>query len=139
MLLDFPIQQALRHGTHDGIDVLAVLEEQDARDRTDIEPHSRLLVRIDVDLNNLDLALELITGQSGSTRETNPEQGVELVFIGDGPGKLELLEPTAPDTPVGRFLAKRGPGLHHIAYRVADLKSALKKLRDAGVKLIDEE
>jgi methylmalonyl-CoA/ethylmalonyl-CoA epimerase len=83
--------------------------------------------------------LELITGQTGSTRETNLEQGVELVFLGTGVGKVELLEPTDVDTPVGRFLAKRGPGLHHVAYRVNDLPAALKRLKANGVRLIDEE
>jgi methylmalonyl-CoA epimerase len=83
--------------------------------------------------------LELITGQTGSMRETNLDQGVELVFLGTGGGKVELLEPTDADTPVGRFLAKRGPGLHHIAYRVADLPGALRQLKARGVRLIDEE
>jgi methylmalonyl-CoA/ethylmalonyl-CoA epimerase len=83
--------------------------------------------------------LELITGQTGSMRETNLDQGVELVFVGTGQGRVELLEPTDTDTPVGRFLAKRGPGLHHIAYRVSDLPSVLRQLKASGVRLIDEE
>lgn len=82
--------------------------------------------------------LELITGQTGSMRETNLDQGVELVFLGTGAGKVELLEPTDIDTPVGRFLAKRGPGLHHIAYRVSDLPSVLGQLKSSGVRLIDD-
>jgi methylmalonyl-CoA epimerase len=51
---------------------------------------------------------------------------------------IELLQPTAPDTPVGRFLAKRGPGIHHICYRVPDLDAALRACRAAGYRLIDE-
>ena len=68
-----------------------------------------------------------------------PEQGVHAVAlrVGDGP-LIELLAPTGEDTPVGRFLAKRGPGLHHVAYQVADIEATLATLRAAGVRLIDE-
>jgi methylmalonyl-CoA/ethylmalonyl-CoA epimerase len=84
-------------------------------------------------------ALESVTGAEGSPREQVPSQGVEVCFVGTGPGRLELLQPLGPETPVGRFLAKRGPGLHHIAYRVTDIAAALRRLEAAGLELIDRE
>ncbi|HEX7118942.1 MAG TPA: methylmalonyl-CoA epimerase [Longimicrobiales bacterium] len=81
---------------------------------------------------------ELVTGAEGSPRERVESQGVDVVFVGAGTGRLELLEPAAPDSPVARFLEKRGPGLHHLAYRVPDLEAALARLAAAGVQLIDE-
>jgi methylmalonyl-CoA/ethylmalonyl-CoA epimerase len=71
-------------------------------------------------------------------RETVEAQGVEAVLLDVGENHVELLRPLHDDTPVGRFLAKRGPGLHHVAYQVADIDSALQALRAAGVRLIDE-
>jgi methylmalonyl-CoA epimerase len=71
-------------------------------------------------------------------RETVEEQGVEAVLLDVGENHVELLRPLSEDTPVGRFLAKRGPGLHHVAYQVTDIEAALRSLKDAGVRLIDE-
>ena len=71
-------------------------------------------------------------------RETVTEQGVEAVLLDVGENHVELLRPLAEDTPVGKFLAKRGPGLHHVAYQVTDIEAALQSLRDAGVRLLDE-
>jgi len=65
------------------------------------------------------------------------EQGVEAASLLVGAGRVELLWPTAPDTPVGRFLARRGPGLHHVAYEVGDVAAALRELRDVGAELLD--
>ncbi len=70
-------------------------------------------------------------------RETVIEQGVEAVLLDVGESHVELLRPLADDSPVGRFLAKRGPGLHHVAYRVDDIEAALDRLRHSGVRLID--
>ena len=70
--------------------------------------------------------------------EEVPGQKVRVVFFQVGQVRIELLEPTADDSPIARFLAKRGPGLHHIAYRVDDLVATLAALRDAGVQLIDD-
>ncbi len=72
-------------------------------------------------------------------RETVSEQGVEAALLDVGESHVELLAPLGDDTPVGRFLAKRGPGLHHVAYRVDDVARTLDDLRAAGLRLIDEE
>ena len=71
-------------------------------------------------------------------RETIADQGVEAVLLDVGDSHIELLAPLSDDTPVGRFLTKRGPGLHHVAYRVDDVARRLEELRAAGVRLIDE-
>jgi methylmalonyl-CoA epimerase len=71
-------------------------------------------------------------------REVIEEQGVEAVLLDVGEGHVELLRPLSPQTPVGRFLANRGPGLHHVAYQVVDVEAALAALRDRGIELIDE-
>jgi methylmalonyl-CoA epimerase len=72
-------------------------------------------------------------------REVVEEQGVEAVLLDVGEGHVELLRPLRDDTPVGRFLAKRGPGLHHVAYQVADVAATLIALRERGLRLIDEQ
>ena len=72
-------------------------------------------------------------------RETVTEQGVEAVLLDVGENHVELLAPLSEETPVGRFLAKLGPGLHHVAYQVADIDAALAGLRDAGERMIDEQ
>ncbi len=66
------------------------------------------------------------------------EQGVEAASVRVGESRLELLGALADDTPVGRFLAKRGPGMHHVAYEVEDIEAAVAHLSDAGAELIDE-
>jgi methylmalonyl-CoA/ethylmalonyl-CoA epimerase len=72
-------------------------------------------------------------------REIVEEQGVEAVLLDVGEGHVELLAPLAPDTPVGKFLAKQGPGLHHVAYQVADIDATLAALAQAGLRMIDEQ
>ncbi len=79
------------------------------------------------------LAMELVH------REVVEEQGVEAVLLDVGENHVELLAPLGPDTPVGRFLAGKGPGLHHVAYQVGDVAAALARLREQGVRLIDEQ
>src|SRR6059058_5912616 len=71
-------------------------------------------------------------------RETVESQGVEAVLFDVGENHVELLRPLSPDTPVGKFLAGRGPGLHHVAYQVSDLEAALAALKEQGARLIDE-
>jgi methylmalonyl-CoA/ethylmalonyl-CoA epimerase len=72
-------------------------------------------------------------------REVVPEQGVEVASVVVGGSRLELLAALDADTPVGRFIAKRGPGLHHVAFAVADLEGELVRLAREGVRLIDQE
>ena len=71
-------------------------------------------------------------------RETLPEQGVEAVLLDVGDSHVELIAPLGPETGVARFLEQRGPGLHHVAYRVDDIEATLASLSAAGVRLIDE-
>jgi methylmalonyl-CoA epimerase len=71
-------------------------------------------------------------------RETVASQGVEAVLLDVGENHVELLAPLGPDTPVGKFLAKKGPGIHHVAYQVADIDAVLEALKAAGTRLIDE-
>jgi methylmalonyl-CoA/ethylmalonyl-CoA epimerase len=72
-------------------------------------------------------------------RETVESQGVEAVLLDVGEGHVELLAPLGPDTPVGKYLAKNGAGLHHVAYAVDDIDATLEKLAAAGLQLIDSE
>jgi len=72
-------------------------------------------------------------------REVVEEQGVEAVLLDVGENHVELLAPLAEDTPVGKFLARQGPGLHHVAYQVADIDATLHALKQAGMQLIDEQ
>ena len=104
-----------------------------------------MLDRIDhigVATDDLDGAVALYEGSFGmpvAHRETVESQGVEAVLLGVGDGHVELLRPLGPETPVGRYLAKRGPGLHHVAYAVSDIDATLGKLKQSGVELIDSE
>ena len=72
-------------------------------------------------------------------RETVESQGVEAVLLDVGDGHVELLAPLGPDTAVGKYLAKNGPGLHHVAYAVDDIDAALERIVASGIKLIDEQ
>jgi methylmalonyl-CoA/ethylmalonyl-CoA epimerase len=72
-----------------------------------------------------------------STEEV-PEQGVKVCMLAVGDTHVELLEPLGPETSVGKFLAKRGPGMHHIAIEVADIRASLAELKNKGARLIDE-
>ena len=104
-----------------------------------------MLGRIDhvgVAVEDLDEAIELFTKRLGMPlqhRETVEEQGVEAVLVGVGGSHVELLRPLAPDTAVGRFLERNGPGLHHVAYGTDDIVSAIDDVRKAGLRLIDEQ
>jgi methylmalonyl-CoA/ethylmalonyl-CoA epimerase len=76
-------------------------------------------------------------GFSGSERFVLAEQAVEVATLRSGTGWIELIRPTDPDGPIARYLAKRGEGVHHVAYGVPDLIAALKRLEAAGIRLID--
>jgi methylmalonyl-CoA epimerase len=78
-------------------------------------------------------------GLTVAHREIVEEQGVEAVLLDVGENHVELLAPLGEDTPVWRFLAKRGPGMHHLAYQVRDIVATLDELKNAGVRLIDEQ
>ncbi|MDQ3741168.1 MAG: methylmalonyl-CoA epimerase [Actinomycetota bacterium] len=96
---------------------------------------------IGIAVEDLDGALALFEQTFGMPvvhRETVEEQGVEAALLDVGENHVELLKPLGPDTPVGKFLAKRGPGIHHVAYQVTDIESALERCKDAGLRLIDE-
>jgi methylmalonyl-CoA epimerase len=103
-----------------------------------------MFARIDhvgVAVEDLDAAIALHEATYGMElvhREMVEEQGVEAVLLDVGENHVELLRPLSEDTPVGKFLAKRGPGLHHVAYQVQDIETALSALREQGVRLIDE-
>jgi methylmalonyl-CoA/ethylmalonyl-CoA epimerase len=103
-----------------------------------------MFARIDhigVAVEDLDAAISLYETTFGMKlvhRETVTEQGVEAVLLDVGENHVELLAPLGPDTPVGKFLAKKGPGLHHVAYQTEDIDSALASLKEAGMRLIDE-
>lgn len=101
-----------------------------------------LIDHVGVAVEDLDSALDLYEGTFGmpvAHRETVAEQGVEAVLLDVGVCHVELLRPLGPDTPVGKFLDRKGPGLHHVAYRVDDIDGALARLKDEGVELIDSE
>ncbi|HEU5211912.1 MAG TPA: methylmalonyl-CoA epimerase [Gaiellaceae bacterium] len=103
---------------------------------------ARELHHVGVAVEDLDAAIgtyrELFAGEV-EHRDTVPDQGVEAASVRIGSGRVELLRPLGDDSPVGRFLAKRGPGMHHIAYRVDDLAAELVRLEAAGFELIDTE
>ena len=97
---------------------------------------------VGVAVADLDEALDLYTGAYGLSlvhRETVAEQGVEAALLDVGENHVELLAPLSSDTPVGRFLASRGPGMHHVAYQTDDIDTRLGELRGQGVRLLDEE
>ncbi|GAC1439244.1 MAG: methylmalonyl-CoA epimerase [Solirubrobacteraceae bacterium] len=103
-----------------------------------------MFTRIDhvgVAVTDLEQAISLFEGTFGMRlvhREVVQEQGVEAVLLDVGEGHVELLAPLGEDTPVGKFIAKRGPGIHHVAYQVEDVEAALAQLRAKGTRLIDE-
>jgi methylmalonyl-CoA/ethylmalonyl-CoA epimerase len=97
---------------------------------------------IGVAVGDIDSALELYAETFEMTiahRETVESQGVEAVLLDVGDGHVELMRPLAADTPVGKFLDRKGPKLHHVAYAVDDIDSTLEKLAAAGLELIDSK
>ena len=91
------------------------------------------------DLDEAVTTYERIFGARLEHRETVPDQGVEAAFLKVGDGRVELLASLGEETPVGKFLTKRGPGMHHVAYEVADVQAAIGELAEQGVELVDEQ
>ena len=93
-------------------------------------------------VEDIDAALPVYTeryGMSVEVRERLDDQGVEAVSLGAGTSHIELIQPVDPQSGVAKFLERRGPGLHHVAFEVEDLAAALAELRDGGAELIDNE
>jgi methylmalonyl-CoA/ethylmalonyl-CoA epimerase len=102
----------------------------------------RRIDHIGVAVEEIDASLQLWRDRfelEVAHREVVEEQGVEAVLLDLGENHVELLAPLGEDTPVGKFLAKKGPGLHHVAYQVGDIDATLAALREAGMALIDEQ
>src|SRR5690349_1390079 len=96
---------------------------------------------VGVAVPSIDSALALYRDTLGMSlvhRETVAAQGVDAALLDIGDSHVELLQPLGPDTPVGKFLERKGPGLHHLAYRVDSVEEALKACAAAGLRLIDE-
>ena len=91
------------------------------------------------DLDEAVATYERLFGAELVHRETVQEQGVEAASLRVGSDRVELLASLGEDTPVGKFLAKRGPGMHHVAYEVDDLRGTLERLAEQGAELIDAE
>jgi len=103
---------------------------------------ARGIHHLGVAVEDLDAALatyERLFGAEVEHTATVEDQGVRAASLRIGGGRVELLEPLGEDTPVGRFLAKRGPGMHHVAYEVSDLQATLAELAKAGADLIDKQ
>jgi methylmalonyl-CoA epimerase len=95
---------------------------------------------IGVAVIDLDESVHLYESALGAKlvhRATNEKEGLEAAFMRVGEGEVELMSPLREDSPVGKFMAKRGPGFHHVAYGVSDIESALAEARAAGLELID--
>jgi methylmalonyl-CoA/ethylmalonyl-CoA epimerase len=96
---------------------------------------------IGIATEGIDEALGLwrdVLGLEVASTEDVAEQGVRVAMLSIGESHLELLEPLGPETPVGKFLRKRGPGIHHVAIRVPDIRASLVHLKEQGIRLIDE-
>jgi len=104
-----------------------------------VEHSVRLLHHVALVVADLDAAVAAYEtlGFGGSERFVVPEQAVEVATFAAGLGWVEMIRPTDPDGPIARFLAKRGEGFHHVAYKVPDLQRELDRLERAGVRLID--
>ena len=97
---------------------------------------------VGVAVTDLDAAIELYESALGANlvhRATNDSDGIEAAFLRTGTGEVELMSALREDSPVGKFLARRGPGLHHVAFAVDDIEKALDDARAAGMELIDAQ
>jgi len=99
------------------------------------------LHHVGVAVDDMDVAIELYQNAFGAElvfRAVSESEGLEAAFLRAGSGEIELMHATREDSPIGKFVAKRGPGLHHVAYAVGDIDGALAQARNAGLQLIDE-
>lgn len=106
-----------------------------------LHPRQPRIDHLGVAVDSLDSALSFyskLLGLTASDPEEVPAEKVRVVMLPTGDSRLELLEPTEPDSPVGRFLAKRGPGLHHVALRIPDFAQTVERLRVSGARLLNE-
>ena len=97
---------------------------------------------VGIAVDDLESAIELYTtifGAELTHRASNEKDGLEAAFLRAGDAEVELLKPLREDTPVGKFVAKRGPGLHHIAVAVPDIEQAIANARARGLEMLDEE
>ena len=97
---------------------------------------------IGIAVNDLDAAVELYKGRfdmAEQHRETVEEQGVEAILLEVGEGHIELIKPLGPETGVAKYIERKGEGMHHVAYQVDDIDAALERVREAGLRLIDEK
>jgi methylmalonyl-CoA/ethylmalonyl-CoA epimerase len=102
-------------------------------------PDRPRIAHVGVAVPDLDVALAFYRDVLGlEAHEPEVADGATIVALPFGDAEVELLAPLQPDSPIARFLTRRGPGIHHICYRVADLDAALRACRDAGYRLIDE-
>lgn len=100
----------------------------------------RTLDHVGIAVASLDEAIPLwenLLSSKATGREIVESQHVEVAFVGEGEARIELLAPTRPNSPVAQFIERRGPGMHHVAFRVPDLPAALQALADEGYSLID--
>jgi LAO/AO transport system kinase len=127
---------------HNGIAELADALSAAPQRRIPFQPDPAWAIdHLGIAVNSLEEALPFYAahlGMTGITRETVEHEKVRVALIPAGPSRIELLEPTAPDSPIAKFLAKRGPGLHHVALKVAHLDRLAERLRTAGVRLLNE-
>ena len=124
------------------VGIAALNGDPSGRGRIDSAALFGRIDHIGVAVEDIDAAIELYRDSFGmelAHRETVESQGVEAVLLDVGEGHVELLAPLGPDTPVGKYLAKNGAGLHHVAYAVDDIDAALEKIAAAGIQLIDSE
>lgn len=98
------------------------------------------IAHIGLAVENIDASLAFYRDVLGLTPHHGPEtkDGATIVSLPFGESEVELLQPVSPDSPIAKFLAKRGPGIHHVCYRVPDLDRALERCREAGFRLVDE-
>ncbi len=105
-----------------------------------MSPTDCTIAHIGIAVPDIDAALVFYRDVLGATPETlEPTDGAAIVSLPFGDVDIELLEPQADDSPIARFIAKRGPGIHHVCYRVPDLDGALERCRRLGYRLVDEE